>query len=47
MGTATLIPVEKYLNTSYDSDREYVDGEVVERKLGEQTRSRIQSSGSR
>ena len=43
MGTAaTLIPVEEYLNTSYDPDREYVDGEVVERNLGEKTHSRIQ-----
>jgi len=43
MGTAaTLIPVEEYLNTSYDPDREYVDGEVVERNLGEKTHSIIQ-----
>ena len=43
MGTvATLISVEEYLNTSYDPDREYVDGEVVERNLGEKTHGRIQ-----
>ena len=42
MGTATLVPVEEYLNTSYEPDREYVDGEVVERNLGEKTHSRIQ-----
>jgi Uma2 family endonuclease len=43
MGSAaTLIPVEEYLNTSYDPDREYVDGEVVERNLGEKTHSIIQ-----
>jgi hypothetical protein len=36
MGAATLVPVEEYLNTSYP-DREYVDGEVVERDLGEKT----------
>ena len=42
MGTAaTLIPVEEYLRTNYDPDREYVDGEVVERNLGEKTHSRI------
>ena len=45
MGTAaTLIPVEEYLNTSYDPDREYVDGEVVERNLGEKTHSAIQGN---
>jgi Uma2 family endonuclease len=45
MGTAaTLIPVEEYLNTSYDPDREYVDGEVVERNLGEKTHSTIQGN---
>jgi Uma2 family endonuclease len=42
MGSATLTPVEEYLNTSYDPDREYVDGEVVERNLGEKTHGRIQ-----
>jgi Uma2 family endonuclease len=41
---ATLIPVEEYLNTSYDPDREYVDGEVVERNLGEKTHSTIQGN---
>jgi Uma2 family endonuclease len=44
MGTATLVPVEEYLNTSYDPDREYVDGEVVERNLGEKTHSTIQGN---
>jgi Uma2 family endonuclease len=42
MGTATLIPAEEYLKTNYDPDREYIDGEVVERNLGEKTHSRIQ-----
>ncbi len=40
--TATLTSVEEYLQTSYDPDREYVDGEVVERNLGEKTHSIIQ-----
>jgi len=44
MGAATLVPVEEYLNTSYDPDREYVDGEVVERNLGEKTHSTIQGN---
>jgi Uma2 family endonuclease len=32
----TLVSVEEYLSTSYsDGDREYVDGEILERNLGE------------
>jgi Uma2 family endonuclease len=39
----TLISVEEYLRTSYqDGDREYVDGVVVERNLGEKPHSRMQ-----
>jgi Uma2 family endonuclease len=30
-----LISVEEYLNTSYDPDCDYVDGEVIERNIGE------------
>jgi Uma2 family endonuclease len=44
MGAATLVPVEEYLHTNYDPDREYVDGEVVERNLGEKTHSTIQGN---
>jgi len=33
---STLVAVEEYLSTSYpDGDREYVDGQVVERNVGE------------
>jgi|SRR5579872_2080865 len=42
MGTATLIPVEEYLNTSYDPDVEYVDGVLVERNVGDWLHSLIQ-----
>lgn len=44
MGAAvTLISVEEYLRTSFpDGDREYVDGEVVERNLGEKSHSKPQ-----
>jgi len=42
MGSATLISVEEYLRSSYSPDREYVDGEIVERNLGEKTHGRIQ-----
>ena len=33
MSTATLIPVEEYLSTSYRPDRDYIDGEVRERNV--------------
>jgi Uma2 family endonuclease len=42
MGAATLVSVEEYLSTSYSPDREYVDGRIVERNLGELTHGRIQ-----
>ena len=44
MSTATLIPVEEYLNTSYDPDVEYVDGVLVERNVGDYLHSLIQSN---
>jgi Uma2 family endonuclease len=33
--TKALVSVEEYLNTSYEPDCDYVDGELVERNLGE------------
>ena len=42
MGVATLTSVKEYLRTSYHPDREYVDGRIVERNLGEKPHSRIQ-----
>lgn len=39
---AALVPVEEYLSTNYDPDCEYVDGQIVERNLGEKPHSRIQ-----
>jgi Uma2 family endonuclease len=44
MSTATLIPVEEYLNTSYDPDVEYVDGVLEERNVGDLLHSSIQSN---
>jgi Uma2 family endonuclease len=44
MGTATLVSVEDYLSTSYSPDREYLDGRIVERNLGEKTHSSIQTN---
>ena len=43
MHSRTLVSVEEYLRTSFDgSDCEYLDGEVVERNMGEISQSRIQ-----
>lgn len=42
MATGALISVEEYLSTSYDPDCEYVDGELVERNVGEFDHSGIQ-----
>jgi Uma2 family endonuclease len=40
----TLVSVEKYLHTSYaDGDCEYVDGEIVERNVGEIDHGDLQS----
>jgi Uma2 family endonuclease len=44
MATATLIAVEEYLATSYEPDREYIDGELVERNLGEYDHSNMQAA---
>ena len=44
MDTRSLMSVEEYLHTSFDdADREYLDGEVVERNMGELPHSIIQS----
>ncbi len=42
MGAATLVSVEGYLSTSFSPDRDYLDGRIVERNLGEKTHSAIQ-----
>ncbi len=44
MAVGTSISVEEYLRTAYRPDRDYVDGEVVERNLGEQSHGRLQGS---
>ena len=43
MKAATLVSVEEYLNTTYHPDCDYVDGEVLERNLGERDHSNLQS----
>jgi Uma2 family endonuclease len=41
--TSTLVSVEEYLHSSFeDGDREYIDGRIVERNLGEKDHSRTQ-----
>lgn len=42
MAAGTQISVSEYLSTSYDPDCDYVDGEVVERKVGELDHGRLQ-----
>lgn len=42
MATGTLISLEEYLSTTYDPDCEYVDGELLERNMGELDHSGIQ-----
>jgi len=43
MATSTTVPVEEYLRTTYQPDMEYVDGELVERHVGEHKHSRLQT----
>jgi Uma2 family endonuclease len=43
MATSVSVPVEEYLNTSYEPDREYIDGELLERHMGECVHSRVQA----
>ncbi|HZU26429.1 MAG TPA: Uma2 family endonuclease [Bryobacteraceae bacterium] len=40
----TAVTVDEYLRTSFeDGDREYVDGEILERNLGENGHARLQT----
>jgi Uma2 family endonuclease len=42
MGATTLASVEDYLQASHRPDREYIDGTVLERNVGEKDHSRLQ-----
>jgi Uma2 family endonuclease len=44
MSTITQVPVHEYLHTSYSPDRDYVDGELQERNLGELDHAEVQSA---
>ncbi len=43
MATAALVSVDEYLGRSYEPDREYVAGRIVERHVGEYLHSRLQT----
>jgi Uma2 family endonuclease len=42
MAIATQMSVEEYLRTSFRPDCEYVDGEVLDRNVGEKSHSKVQ-----
>jgi Uma2 family endonuclease len=42
MAAAVHIPVSEYLRTTYRPDRDYVDGELKERNVGEQPHGNLQ-----
>ena len=44
MGVSILIPVEEYLRTSYDPDRDFIDGQTLERNVGKKRHSFAQIS---
>ena len=44
MASRTLISVEEYLRTSYRPDCDYVDGEVLERNMGEKSHAKLQKA---
>jgi Uma2 family endonuclease len=43
MATSAAVPVNEYLRKSYRPDRDYVDGEIRERNLGERDHADLQS----
>lgn len=42
MSVATAVSVSEYLNTSYRPDCDYLEGELLERNVGERDHSRLQ-----
>ncbi|HEX4809904.1 MAG TPA: Uma2 family endonuclease [Bryobacteraceae bacterium] len=47
MSTPVAVPLSQYLETSYRPDCEYLDGELLERNVGEWDHSRLQTLLSR
>jgi Uma2 family endonuclease len=44
MASRTLISVEEYLRTSYRPDCDFIDGEVLERNVGEKSHAKLQKA---
>lgn len=44
MATQALVPVEEYLSTMYHPDCDYVDGEVLERNMGDREHAKLQTA---
>src|SRR5580704_5572361 len=44
MATSAQVAIETYLKTSYHPDRDYVDGEIEERNLGEFDHAELQTA---
>jgi len=42
MATAIQLPIAEYLQTSYRPDREFIDGEIRERNVGQWDHARVQ-----
>lgn len=47
MATVTYVSVSEYLETSYRPDCEYLEGDLLERNVGEWDHSRLQTLLSR
>jgi Uma2 family endonuclease len=47
VSTATLVPLQEYLESSYRPDCDYLEGEILERNVGERDHSRLQTLLSR
>jgi len=43
MASVAVVSLEEYLSTSYRPDREYIDGVILERNLGERDHSELQT----
>jgi len=42
MTTATLVPLSEYLSTTYHPDRDFLEGQLLERNMGELPHGRLQ-----
>lgn len=42
MATSTLVSLDEYLHTNYDPDRDWIDGELKERNMGDGPHSNVQ-----